>query len=78
MLTPKGLSYKTKMAYFFMKQKLEEHETLKELDEEIKKITSILNLKNEHKMLFNKAFEKISDLELFYAYKLIENTIKKS
>ena len=58
-----------------MKQKLEEYETLKkELDEEIKKITSILNLKNEHKMLFNKAFEKISDLELFYAYKLIENT----
>ena len=28
-------------------------------------------------MLFNKTFEKISDLELFYAYKLIENTIKK-
>lgn len=44
----------------------------------LKKITSILNLKNEHKMLFNKAFEKISDLELFYAYKLIENTIKKN
>ena len=38
LLTPKGLSYKTKMAYFFMKQKLEEYETLKkELDEEIKK-----------------------------------------
>ena len=38
----------------------------------LKKITSILNLKNEHKMLFNKAFEKISDLELFYAYKSLK------
>lgn len=29
LLTPKGISHKTKMAYFFMKQKAEEFEQLK-------------------------------------------------
>lgn len=29
LLTPKGISYKTKMAYFFMKQKIAEYESLK-------------------------------------------------
>ena len=37
LLTPKGISYKTKMAYYFMKQKLEEYEELKkEINEENK------------------------------------------
>ena len=34
LVTPKGISYKTKMAYFFMKQKIKEYEDLKK---EIKK-----------------------------------------
>ena len=29
LVTPKGISYKTKMAYFFMKQKIKEYEDLK-------------------------------------------------
>ena len=29
LLTPKGISHKTKMAYFFMKQKVDEYEQLK-------------------------------------------------
>ena len=29
LLTPKGISYKSKMAYFFMKQKIAEYENLK-------------------------------------------------
>jgi len=29
LLTPKGISYKTQMIYFFMKQKIEEYEELK-------------------------------------------------
>ena len=29
LLTPRGISYKSKMAYFFMKQKMKEYEELK-------------------------------------------------
>ena len=38
LLTPRGISYKSKMAYYFMKQKIEEYEEIKKEieDEEFK------------------------------------------
>ena len=35
LLTPRGISYKSKMAYYFMKQKIEEYEEIKkEIEDE--------------------------------------------